>query len=789
MFRNTLSSILVRGVLIALLVTAAPAYAGSPRVNVVYPSGGQRGTEVEIECRGSNLEDTRTLLFEEAGFETTVVTGEKVGPEKAKVRLKVKIPATARIGEHTFRLITNSGVADLKLFHVSPFPMLEEQAEDRANPAKLQTVPLGTTVYGRTPNEDQDRFEVEVKKGDRITALVVAARLQTQQIYDPAIAIAKADGTVLVEVDDTAFTRQDPVASVVAPDDGKYVVTIKESTNAGTGECHYLMHLGSYSQPLAAYPLGGPAGEEVTIRLIGDPAGPIEQKVKLPAQPNEKFPLYAEGTQPTPAPNLIRVSNSPNVLEAEPNNEVGKATNTDGLVPVALNGVLEEKGDIDFFKLTVKKGQVFDIDVFGRRLRSPIDSVLALYDAKGSRIQLNDDDGQPDSKLRWNAPADGDFFLSVKDQLDRGGPLFTYRVEIAPVQPKLAVWLPEMVINSSQERRAIVVPKGNRYASLVRIRRSDIAGDVELVPTNLPLGVSIDATAVDKSVDTIPMVFEAAPDAAPDQRSFELQAKVKDAPAEAPQVPSFVQHDVDVAENGNQRAFYGVRESRLPIAVTDELPVKINLIEPKVPILQNGSMNLRVVAERSGDFKGPINLALLYSPPGIGFAGSAQIKEGENECVMTISANGNAALQKWKICVVGSADFGKGPVWFSTPLVTLEVAAPFVTGKIQRTFVDQGDETTITVQLEQKAAFEGKARVTLAGLPPGVTCEEKEITSGDKELTLAVKSASSSPPGQHKQLFAQFKLVKDGEEMLSNFAQGGVLRVDKASVAKAEDKK
>src|SRR5688572_32797221 len=62
-----------------------------------------------------------------------------------------------------------------------------------------------------------------------------AARLQTQQIYDPSIAIAKADGTLLVEVDDTAFTRQDPVASVIAPEDGKYVVTIKESTNAGTG--------------------------------------------------------------------------------------------------------------------------------------------------------------------------------------------------------------------------------------------------------------------------------------------------------------------------------------------------------------------------------------------------------------------------------------------------------------------------------------------------------------------------------------------------------------------------
>ena len=47
--------------------------------------------------------------------------------------------------------------------------------------------------------------------------------------------------------------------------------------------------------------------------------------------------------------------------------------------------------------------------------------------------------------------------------------------------------------------------------------------------------------------------------------------------------------------------------------VTNEIPVKINLVAPKVTLLQNGSLNLKVVAERKGDFKGPISLALLYN--------------------------------------------------------------------------------------------------------------------------------------------------------------------------------
>ncbi len=773
----------------ALLVTTLAVYGGSPRVTVVYPSGGQRGTEIEIECRGNNLEDAKTLLFDEPGFEATVIPPEKGKPERNKTRIKVKVPADARLGEHTFRLITETGVADLKLFYVSPFPLVEEQPEDKEDPLKPQPITLGTTVYGRTQNEDQDRFEVELKKGQRLSAEVIGAKLQTQQIYDPALTITKADGTPLTQIDDTALGRQDPITSIVAPEDGKYLVSIKESTNSGVGECAYLLHIGSFPRPMAVYPPGGPAGEELKVRLINDGTEPVEKTIKLPKEPHEKFAIFADEKNPAPTPNYIRVSNMRNELEAEPNNDKDKATATEGELPAAFNGVIEEKGDIDFFKFTAKKGQAYDLNVFARQLRSPLDSVLEIYAEKGNRIQQNDDNGQPDSYLRWTAPADGTYYLSVKDQLLRGGPLFTYRVEIAPVQPKITVWLPEMVINSSQERRAIVVPKGNRYASLVRVRRADVGGEIELAPDKLPAGVKVSAGKVDKSVDTIPMVFEAKEDAKQTAQTFVIDARLTEPPKDGPAIPSAVQHDVDVAENGNQRAFYSVREEKLPVAVIDEVPFKLNLVQPKVPVLQNGAMNLKVVAERKGDFKGQITLSLLYSPPGIGSPGNIPIKEGENEGTLTISANDKAALQKWKICVVGSADFGNGPVWVSTDLVDLEVAAPYTAGKIQRTYVDQGDSTTVTVQLENKVPFDGKAKIALMGLPPGCTAEEQEVTKDDKEVTFTVKSSANSPAGQHRQLFCQFKLTKDGEEMVSSFAQGGILRVDKSTVARNEEKK
>jgi hypothetical protein len=686
---------------LALLTVSTSALAGSPRVTSVYPSGGQRGAEIEIECKGSNLEDATGILFSDAGFESVPVAAEK-----GKFKVKVKVPAEARLGEHTMRVVTASGIGDMRLFYVSPFAMVPEE-EVKEQPEKAQPVALGTTVYGRTQNDDADGFEVEVKKGQRITAEVIGARLQTQQIYDPQVRITKADGTLLAEIDDTAFTRQDPVVSAIAPEDGKYVVTVKEATNTGTGECHYLLNVGSFPRPLAVYPPGGPAGEELQLQLVGDAAGPIAKSVKLPNAAAERFQIYVEDGQPAPQPNFIRISKFPNVLETEPNNDVNHATVAGIPLPLALNGVISEAGDADSFKFTAQKAKEYEVNVFARQLRSPLDSVMEIYDLKGARLATNDDSGGPDSYLRWKAPADGEFYLTVRDQLRRGGHLFTYRIEIQPVQPRVTAWLPEMVQNSNQERRAIVVPKGNRYASLVRVKRADFGGGILLEPRDLPPGVKAIVPPVDKGVDTVPVVFEAAADAAPAVKTFSFQPKLAEARTDIT-VESGIEHEVDVAENGNQKSFYAVKEDRFAIKVADEVPVKLKLVQPKVPVLQSGSIDLKVVAERQGDFKGAISLALLYSPPGTATAGTLQIKEGENEAVVTVSAADKAALQTWPICIVGSADFGKGPVWVSTQMAELEIAAPYVAGQIVRTFVDQGDTATVTVKLDHKQPLQAK---------------------------------------------------------------------------------
>ena len=72
---------------------------------------------------------------------------------------------------------------------------------------------MGVTIYGATPGEDQDHFEVDLKKGERLTAEVVGVRLSTQQQYDPYLIITNEKGDVLATMDEAALKQRARLAA------------------------------------------------------------------------------------------------------------------------------------------------------------------------------------------------------------------------------------------------------------------------------------------------------------------------------------------------------------------------------------------------------------------------------------------------------------------------------------------------------------------------------------------------------------------------------------------------
>ena len=91
---------------------------------------------------------------------------------------------------------------------------------------------MNVTVNGIAANEDIDYYEMQAKKGERITVEVEGIRLGLT-LFDPYVAILNARRFELATSDDNAFIWQDGFVSLVAPEDGKYVIAVREAAYAG----------------------------------------------------------------------------------------------------------------------------------------------------------------------------------------------------------------------------------------------------------------------------------------------------------------------------------------------------------------------------------------------------------------------------------------------------------------------------------------------------------------------------------------------------------------------------
>ncbi len=437
---------------------------------------------------------------------------------------------------------------------------------------------------------------------------------------------------------------------------------------------------------------------------------------------------------------------------------------------------MAKAGETDFFKFAAKKGQVFDVRVFARQLGSPLDPVLNVSVVGGPGIGGNDDSGGPDSYLRFTAPDDKEIAVAVSDHLQKGGPDHFYRVEVTPVQPAVTTLIPRVDGNNpaNQERQTISVPKGNRYAALLQANRADFGGPLVMGLGKLPPGVTAAAEPMDAGQGVVPVVFEAAPDAALGGFLTPITATHADGKTVIPGRTSF---DAVFSVGQNNTPYTRHYFDRTAVAVTEAAPFKIDVIEPKVPIVQNGSYLLKVKVTRAEGFKGAVTVFPLFTPPGMGIQGSAAISPDATETVLPVNAAANAGARKWKTALTAVSDAGKGPVWVSSQLFTLEVAPPPVTLVAERPAVEQGASTQLFCKVAVAAPFEGKAKVKVFGLPAKVTTADLELTKDTKELAFPIAADKTSPAGKHGGVFCQIVLEQNGDVI--TLATGGTeLRID-----------
>jgi hypothetical protein len=766
-------------------------------VDYVLPRGGGRGATVEVEFHGAFLENPKEIVFYQPGIRASgFVPYAKPGDG---FKVKFQIAADCPLGEHVLRVRTATALSDAVTFWVSPFQTVyefEDKVGQNDTLAKAKPVPLNSTVEGQIlpgPDADIDVYRVEVKEGQRISVEVEAARLGTLHTggeNDLAVRILDAAGKVLGRNDDSALYVQDPVLSVLAPKAGAYFIEIRQQLYYPPRQAYYRAHIGTFSRPTAIYPAGGQAGTMIAARVLGDPAGERTVQIALPEKVGN-FAYYGDA----PSANVLRVSQYANVLWDESPGRTLKC-------PVALNGILDKPGTVHTYRLALKKGESWKVQVFSRMLGAPVDPRIWIRAADGQKNLLEADDarlvdlGLPSSRGTWyikdqqdpvavfKVPADGEYLIGIEDTTGAGGADHIYRAEIEAARDTIYTHITMSEGYQMPRLTGLVAPRGNRWTLDVQLAQgigNSYKGDLELEAVGLPKGVAMIAPRVTKGMNRVPVQFVAAEDAQPQAALIQILARPVD---KGIKLESGSRQGFALTNRGGELPWHFVFLDRYALAVTDPAPFRVVLTTPPIPLMHGSELLLKARVEREKGFEGAIEIQTDWLPQGVSKEPTVTIPAGKNEVTFKIQANDKAAVGTYRIAMNasttgGDAYSGIGRVHVSSEFVELKIAEPYLSIELQRTSVEQGKKGEITGTLKINRPFEGKATVKLLQLPRGVRMLEPapEITSKDKQVVFRVEADADALTGLNKGISCEVTFTEAGQTVHSTTGNG-TLRVD-----------
>ena len=764
------------GLVSILLACVASSGWGAPTIARISPPGAPRGGEVEIQINGRDLADIREIFFQ--GNEITVVELEAVDGANLKARLR--IPATCSTGAHWLRVRTREGLSELRSFRVG-FLEQTSEAEPNGDFATAQAVEVPRTIAGVITREDVDCFKIHLSAGGRIAAAVDGIRLD-QEMFDPCLEFVDAQGTVLATSDDHPLLAQDTMLAVTVAAEGDYFLRLRESSFGGNDDCVYLLHLGDFPVAHLAWPPAGPPGGSHSVEWIGDERGSFRQPLTLPgsAPPSGLVllhPVRAGIASPVPVP--VRLTGLTATAEVEPNAHPDTATAV--VAPLAICGRLGEIDDVDWFRVTALKGSKWHVRSWGRRLGSPIDLVVNLHrdDDKRAKITGNDDAEGPDAVTQLTVPEEGSFLLRINDHQRRGGPDYVYWIEIDSAVPEVNVSVPP-ARTTTQDGLVAAVPQGNRAALLLNTARNDFGGLARVTFSGLPLGVTAHVPDAAGNSPATLAVFEATADAALATTLAAVQVEA----AENGQLLGGLMQKTDlVFGQPNNATYRTILGDRLPVAVVEQAPVRVELEQPAVPIVRRGSLELKVRIERLAGFAGSVRLFLPFKPPGIGAAATAEIAADETEGVYLLSGNADAPLGEWQLAVTAMPQpeqnsRGDAEMLVASRLVTLRVAEPIVELTAKPLAIEQGQQGSLVWKVQKPGEFSGAAKARLLGLPAKTEAPELDLVSGASELCFSLTVALDAPAGPHKNVFCELR-VPQGDAWVVHATAPVQLRIDK----------
>jgi hypothetical protein len=645
----------------------ADAQGPQGHVAYIYPAGGQQGQTVEVIVGGADLDEAKEVRVSGEG-----VTGKVVKFEKGKtVTVSLSIAANAPSEVRDLRLVTPSGATNRARFVVGQIPEIQEK-EPNSDRNSAQAIPsLPVVINGQIFEADRDLFRFSAKAGQTIVCDAKAERLLpfiadgVPGWFQAVLTLYDSNGKTIDRADHYQF-HPDPVLIHKIEKDGDYVIEIKDSLFRGRNDFVYRLSVGEL--PFISYltPLGAKRDGSAKISLFG--SNLPTNTLTLPLKPDSPSVLSVDVKANEIISNALpfAVGTLPETREHEPNNTMDQAQAVDW--PITINGRIQKPGDVDFYVFKPDPKQKLVMEVFARRLESPLDSTLTLYDTKRSQVQQNDDyedENMPqmthhaDSRIVYTFKNEEKHYLRVADIQGHGGEDYAYRLTIAPMRPDF-----ELRVTPDNPR----VGQGATTVLSVKVLREDgFDGPIELSVENLPKGFAISGTTIPSGANEGMVTLTAPTDVALGIYSPSIVGK-----AEVEGKP--VVRKALAVEDVMQAFYYHHLLPTQEMLLTLLEPPPFNLI-PQMPpegyfrFGDGRTAFVTIKAERKNGVKGPIRLTLSNPPKGVSMP-AVTIPPDQDEAKLEIRmANQLPSSVRYNLIIAGTMNVDKKALHTISPAI------------------------------------------------------------------------------------------------------------------------
>lgn len=523
---------------------AATAQEPAPHLGALDPPGGQRGTSVDVQVRGTQVDRLTALLCDEPRIEAI---------HRGKGLFTVTIPAEVPPGVYDVRALGPGGLSAPRGFFVSPRPTCRE-AEPGSAAATPQPVALDVSICGRIdPAGDVDAYRFHARAGQRVVVECWAERLDAK--LRAVLELEDIQGRRLAS--SWGYAGTDPLLDVRVPADGDYVVRLFDLTYTGSAEHVYRLDIDTGPRPEFAWPCVVERGKTTRLALFGRNLAPsagaeppslgldrIEVDVTPPAPGSERLPrTFARpsrfGVEEFPvdfpgasAPVLVGLTDVPVRLDNDANHEPASAQEL--AWPCEVSGRLEAGNETDWYRLHAQRGDVVWLELLGERIGAPVDLDLTVLDARGTRPLLHLADrldepaagavatGHSDPAGRWVVPATGAYTIVVRNVIGgtRRDPRRLYRLSVRREEADFQLLA---VPGEGRNAEGWNVPRGGRARiDLIALRRRGLTQPIRVTASALPDGFECPDAWLGPGVDRVPMIVSANRDASGDPRTLTL---------------------------------------------------------------------------------------------------------------------------------------------------------------------------------------------------------------------------------------------------------------------------